>query len=108
MKTKILCLTLMIFSTVANAGYELANNGRKVTCYADDSQVFVLNAARTTIKYAVEGESRGAQRITEIEDDGSVSACYTTSEGTLCLNDGGDGDTFFFDGDSEATYVDCE
>ena len=108
MKTYLSSLVFAALSLNVYAGYDLALNGKKVTCYAEDNQTVELNAKRTTIKYTVEGESQGAQKITKFDHDEGVLACYTTAELMLCLNDGGDGDVVGFEGDSEATAVYCE
>src|SRR5690349_6237164 len=98
MKKYAICFALTAMTLTAHAGYDLAMNGKKVTCYADDNQSIELNAKRTTLKYTVEGESLGAKKITKFHHDKGVLACYTTAEGLLCLNDGGDGDTFSYNG----------
>lgn len=95
-------------STISYAGYDLAFNGKKLHCYVDDNKIIEMNAKRSTIKFTNDGESIGPQEITTYLHDEGVLACYETSEGMLCLNDGGDGDTFYFTGDSEATPVSCE
>lgn len=87
------------------ADYNLATNSKKVICFAEDNQDFVLNANRTTVKYSTEGESSGAKKITKTKSDNSTYVSYTTSDGTLTLSD--EGDTYAFDGD-EAYPVDCK
>ncbi len=104
MKKLILCLAIGVSST-SFAGYDLASNGKKVTCFAEDNQSFDLNAKRTTVKYSTEGESAGAKKITKISSDDATYVSYTTYDGTLTLSD--EGDTYGFDGE-EAYPVDCK
>lgn len=106
MKNILPLLMLGLVSVSAQANYGLALNGKAVTCYGEDNMSFKLNAKRTTVKYTVEGESNGPQKVTEVQSDDATYSCYTTSEGLLCLND--EGDTFFFNGEGEPTAIECK
>ena len=87
-------------------GFTLASNGKVVTCSADDNYSFTLNAARTKIKVEVEGESAGPKSITSRNSDGDTQVAYTTSEGTLDLND--QGNTWVFAGSNEPAWkINC-
>lgn len=101
----IITLTLLIGS-MAQANLSLANNGKKIVCYADDSQVWQINVSRTKMKYTIEGESLGAFKVLATLTDGNTFIDYTTEEGTLTLNQGNS--TFKFT-DSEDIYeIDCK
>ena len=99
-------LVMMAVASTAMADFNLAASGKTVVCSADDNQTWVLNAKRTTVKYTVEGESLGAQKITKRDSDGDTFVSYTVEQGTLTLSDRGD--TFQFDGDQEAGTIDCK
>jgi hypothetical protein len=100
-----LAIVLISPSSVAMADFNLANNQKKVVCYADDNQSWVLSANRKTIKYTVEGESLGVKKITKTATDGDTVVSYKTSVGTLYLDD--QGDRYIFAGETEAASVDC-
>jgi hypothetical protein len=104
---KILTLTLgaLALSASAQADFGLAQNGKAVTCYGEDNQSISLNAARTTLKYTVEGESQGPKKILRRKSDGDTFVSYTSEEGTLTLSDRGD--VFRYNGDSEESPVKC-
>jgi uncharacterized protein YdeI (BOF family) len=104
---KILVLSIAaMISNLAMADFKLASNGKKVSCYDQDNASFELNAKRTTVKYTVEGESKGAQKITHNKSNKTSYASFTTSEGTLVLSD--KGDIFQFTGESEVSHIDCK
>ena len=105
MKTLLITLVASLLSLSAYADYNLAANGKKVNCYADDNQSWELNPGRTSIKYTVEGESRGAKKIKKTNTDGDTSVSYQTEEGTLTLSD--QGDTWQFKGDTQAQLIRC-
>ena len=103
---------LIIVSSSAMANYDLAFNGKTVTCYGEDNRTFILNAKRTTLKYVAEGESSGAKKIKATKSDDATYVSYTSSEGRLTLSD--EGDTFEFSGPghkpdgTQAESVDCK
>lgn len=97
---------LLTFTSFAHATFDLAKNGKNVSCYADDNQSWSLNAKRTKIKYTVEGESLGARPVHDTETDGQTFIAYSTDEGTLTL--GLDKDTYQFAEEDEAWEVTCE
>ncbi len=109
---KILGCLLLLTSISAQAGYQLALNGKTVTCYGEDNQSFILNAKRTTLKYVAEGESSGPQKIRTKKSDQSTYISYSSGEGTLTLSN--HGDTFEFAGTghtpdgTQANSVDCK
>lgn len=105
MKTSIVIL-LSFVSTAAMADYSLSGSGKAVTCYGEDNQSFVLAKTRRTVKYTVEGESRGAKAVIKSSSDRETFRSYTTKEGTLTLSD--KGDTFQFSGDDSAFTVNCQ
>jgi hypothetical protein len=96
----------LMSSMPAFADFNLSQNGKKVTCYADDNQSIVLNAKRTTIKYTVEGESAGAKEIINVETKANTSASYTTEEGVLTLSN--QGDTWQFAEEDVASSFECK
>jgi hypothetical protein len=107
MKTALFLAALSVLSTqAAHADFALAANGKTVHCSADDNQSWVLNKARKTIKYTVEGESLGARPIFNKETDGKTFVSFSTDEGTLTLSD--KGDTYQFAEEDQAWGVDCE
>jgi hypothetical protein len=107
MKTTLLfSLLVATFGSNAMANFNLAHNQKAVVCYGEDNQSWDLNAKRTTLKYTVEGESLGSQKITKTDTDGETFVSYTTSEGTLYLDD--QGDSFQFKGEQEAQEVRCK
>ncbi|MGZ3695306.1 MAG: hypothetical protein ACXWQO_14405 [Bdellovibrionota bacterium] len=89
----------------AKADFQLANNDKAVECFGEDNQSWNLNAKRTTLKFTVEGESKGAKKITKRNSDDDTFVSYSTSEGTLTLSD--KGDTFKGKGE-EAQAVRCK
>lgn len=103
---KTILMTLLLLGSIAQADFQLANNGKKVTCYADDNQSWELNKARTTLKYTVEGESSGAYKIFDRETDNRTYASYSSDEGTLTL--GAEKDTFQFAEADDAFEVNCK
>jgi hypothetical protein len=103
---KKLVLGMMLLSSTAMADYQLAKNGKKVVCFAEDNVSFTLNAARTNVKYETEGESLGAKKITKVVTNRSSYVAYTTSELTLKLSN--KGDTVQLKGEDEAYPVDCQ
>lgn len=104
MKNIILVMASLTLS-VAHADYKLARNGKTVTCYGEDNTSWVLNAKRTTLKFVIEGESNGAQAITNVVSDEKAFVAYTSDEGTLTLSDAGD--TFTFGGEEDVFGVSC-
>lgn len=91
---------------VAGNGFALANNGKTVTCRGEDNYSWVIDAQRKKIKMTVEGESNGAQAIQSKKSDNKTQVAYTTSEGTLDLNN--QGTTWTFAGESESGPIDCQ
>lgn len=106
MITMISSFFILMIGPSAMANFNLANNGKVVICYADDNQSWVINAQRTAIKYTVEGESSGSKKILKRNSDEETFVTYTTSEGTLALNDYGD--SFQFKGDIDAGQIRCK
>ncbi len=94
-----------MMTSVASAGFDLSQNGKKVVCYADDNQSWELNKARTTIKYTIEGETMGALKIFDRDSDNTTFASYSTAEGTLTLSN--NGDTYQFAEADEISFVSC-
>lgn len=103
---KIVISVLFLIGSFAHADFNLANNGKKVVCYADDNQSWELNRTRTKMKYTVEGESLGALKIFDHQTDGQTFASYSSDEGTLTL--GSEKDTFQFAEADEAQEVSCK
>ncbi len=106
MKILIGSLVSLVIGSSAMASFDLASNAKKIVCYADDSQSWVLNAKRTTVDFDVEGEGHGPQKILKTESDNSNFVSYTTSEGTLTLSDMGD--FFLFNGEPEPAQIRCQ
>ena len=79
-------------------GFNLAANGHEVRCSGPDNSNLVLNAQRTTIKFTMEGESSGPQKITKRDSDGDTYVSYATKDGVLRLDD--QGNTFSYYKDS--------
>ncbi len=102
----IFSLLTMTMSPFAMADFNLAHNRKVVVCYGEDNQEWKLNATRTTLKFTVEGESSGAEKITKTDTDGDTFVSYTSQTGTLRLDD--QGDTFKFAGGEEAQSVRCK
>src|SRR5262245_29564289 len=102
---KISIAVTVLLSIGAHADYKLAENEKTVTCSADDNQSWVLNKARTKVKYTVEGESLGARRIINTDTDGQTYVSYPTDEGTLTL---GQKDTWQFSEEDQAQEIECE
>ena len=105
MKTLVYSL-IALLGSAAMADFNLANSPKEIFCYADDSYTWELNAKRTTVKFSVEGENLGAQKITRIATDSSTFASYKTSEGTLFLSNHGDG--YVFPGSTENGEIKCQ
>ena len=103
-KLFILSLTLISMPTWAN--YNLALNGKEVNCYGADNQSFRLNQNRTTIKYVVEGETKGPEKITSVKTNQTTYISYHTSEGTLTFST--KGDFYKFKDDQAGFQVDCQ
>ena len=104
---KTLTILATLFSLNAFADYSLLSKGTKIECYGVDNQRFILNKARTMIKWETEGESLGYRKITAKKTDKRTYAEFTTDEVTLRLTRGGD--SVYFDGDSQtAEDVDCK
>lgn len=93
-----LILSAIVLSVSAQANYQLSGNQKKVTCYADDNISVELNAKRTTLKYVVEGESNGPQKITKVISNGRDTVTYVSSELSLTLSD--KGDRMLYDGEN--------
>jgi hypothetical protein len=100
MKT-ILALATLTLSLSVFANYQLSGNGKAVTCYAEDNISVTLNASRTTLKYTVEGESNGPQKITKVLSNGRDSVTYVSKELSLTLSN--KGNSMLYSGDSEPT-----
>ena len=96
-----------VTTTKDSNGFNLAANGKAVTCFGEDNYSFDLNAKRTTVKVTVEGESLGAKSITKRDSDGDTYVSYKTSQGTLRLDDRGNTYTFT-DTPKEPWKVDCK
>jgi hypothetical protein len=103
---KMILIALSLLGSIAQADFKLANNGKKVVCYADDNQSWELNRARTKLKYTVEGESLGAFRIFDRRSDRRTFVSYSSDEGTLTL--GKRRDTFQFAEADDAFEVSCQ
>lgn len=104
MKTTVI-FALSFLSLSAFADYNLSKKPSAIVCYGADNQSFDLNAARTMLKYTVEGESNGPKKITKTITDNNTYVSYKTSEGVLVLSK--TGDTFKFTDAEEAEEVDC-
>lgn len=103
---KLIIICSLVLSSSAFANYELSKSNKAVTCYGDDSISVTLNAKKTTLKYVVEGESNGPQKIIKVIDDKKSSVTYVTKEFTLTLSDAGD--TVLYHGDQEPmSFNDC-
>ncbi len=103
---KLVFAVFVMAGSFAQASFNLANNGRKIVCYADDNQSWVLNTSRTTLKYTVEGESSGPYKIFDRKTDGRTFSSYSSDEGTLTL--GTQKDTFQFAEADEEFEVNCQ
>ncbi len=107
MNKKLMFALLTTFVALsAKADFNLDSNEKAVNCQGEDNQSWVLNRNRTAVKYTVEGESAGAQKITNRQSDGDTFVSYTTSEGVLTLSD--QGDTYQFNGDKDAETISCK
>lgn len=103
----ILSLILLTLSASTFANYQLSENAKKVTCYGEDNLVVTLSASRTTMRYEMEGESNGPQKITKIVKKGHNSVTYISEEFSLTLSD--KGDSMLYQEDSEPTFFNkCE
>jgi heme oxygenase len=104
---KIFIIMLFLLSSVSTwAKFDLASNGKKITCYADDNQSIEVNAKRTVLKYTVEGESLGAKQISKTVTDNKNYVSYQTSVGTLVLSN--NADTFQLAEDNFSGEVKCK
>lgn len=101
---KIVIAALLLVAPWAHADFKLANSGKKITCSGADNQTWEVNKARTKMKYTVEGESLGANKIINHETDGKTYVSYSSDEGTLTL---GDKDTFQFAEEDQASEIKC-
>lgn len=102
----LISLNIFSFALNAHADYSLANSGKKVACYSDDNYSYEMNAARTKIKFTVEGETQGPKKIINVKTDNATYISYTTSEGTLTLSN--QGDMWQFSSDEEAYEIKCK
>ena len=102
------CLFLMIgfFGFSALADFGLSQSSQSVVCYGEDNQSLILNGTRTGLKYSIDGESYGMNRIIDVTTDNKTFISYTTSEVTLTLSN--DGDSFIFEGDQESQSLTCK
>lgn len=83
--------------TVNTDGFNLAGNGKEVRCVGPDNISLILNAQRTTLKFTIEGESSGPQKITKRDSDGDTYVSYTTKDGVLRLDDQGNTYSYYKD-----------
>lgn len=106
MKISILLSLLTFFSSFSFADYKLVQSPKAIICFADDSQSFLLNKSRSTIKFTVEGESQGPKSIhkAKTQTDGLTFISFTTSEGTLRLDDKGDTYQFGYGESAEEAF----
>jgi hypothetical protein len=101
-----LALTLTSFADSSSMG--LVRSKKAITCYGADNQSIVLNAARTTLTYKVEGESRGPKKVESVKSNNKAYIQYSSDELSLTLRAKGQGlDTFQYDG-GDAEHVDCQ
>ncbi len=103
---KLVIMTFLVVGSFSQATYDLANNGKKVVCFADDNQTLELNATRTTLRYTVEGESMGPMQIIARKTDGRSFSTFSSEDGVLKL--GLKKDTFQFSESDEAFEVNCK
>lgn len=89
---KFLILVSMMVSSVAMAKVSVEQALKSplgIECYGADNASIVLNAKRTTLKYVVEGETNGAQKISRVKTDDKTYVSYQNSEGWLTFNERG-------------------
>jgi hypothetical protein len=99
-----IALSAIVFTATAFATFDLAGNGKKVVCVAEDNIIITLNAKRTTLKYMVEGESNGPENIDSFQTDGKH---ITYRAGEMALTLGPTTDEFKYDEFSDFGPVDC-
>lgn len=91
----------------SHANYSLLLSRRPIVCYGPDNQSVVYNVNKG-LKYTVEGESRGFERLIKIPNtDNRTYSTFETSTTILQISNQGD----FFKikgGDGRFTKVDCE
>lgn len=102
----VLPLVSVLFGANAMANFQLSQSKKAVVCYGPDNQSLELDATRTTVKYEVEGETRGPAKIVGVNTDNRTFITYTTPELTLTLSNAGD--TFLYNGDQDPTDVECK
>lgn len=99
-----LLIALTLIGSFAYADFSLSKNGKKIVCTADDNQTWEINKQRTTVKYTVEGESLGAQKIMNRKTDFKSFIVYRTDEGELTL---GKRDLYQFAEEDQAFEIHC-
>ncbi len=110
MKVSLITLALALsFSAFADSSsMGLVRAKKAITCYGADNQSIILNAARTTLTYKVEGESQGPKKVEAVKSNNKAFIQYSSEELSLTLRAKGQGiDTFQYDG-GDAERVDCQ
>jgi hypothetical protein len=98
-------MVLVLSSSFAFANYSLLSSRKPIVCFADDNQSIVYNVEKSTLKYTIEGESRGPKKIVNSSTNWANYLIVTSSELTLQLSN--QGDFFKFPGDARFTKVEC-
>ncbi len=101
-----LILSVLALSLTASAfaSYKDGKSLGVYVCSGADNISITLNAKRTTMKYMVEGESNGPEKIFTTRDNGHDTVTFVSKDVTLTLSD--KGDKFLYHGDQE--WSNCE
>ncbi len=98
---------LLMISSNAVASISTPNPEKSLRCWGEDNIVITINAARTKMKYEVEGETTGAKRVTKTVS-GEGYKKYMSEDGVLTIST--KSDNFVRKGNSitDATELDCK